>query len=133
MLGIEVSCAKGKERGGFDFSSTRLYLLSPMTATMVKLFSSLCFPTEFDEIVVTEWPNASPLRKKRFEKASFTKTTLGADRVSASVTSRPRRMGMPSVWQKSGPTWFALMPISEKGPWGSTPSMVQTPLLPQPE
>src|SRR5438445_15330 len=96
-----------------------------MTPTTVKLFSGLFFPTE--------WPSASPLGKKRFEKVSLTRTTLGADRVSASVTSRPRRMGMPRVWQKSGPTWFALMPISEKGPWGSTPSMVQTLFQPQPE
>jgi hypothetical protein len=33
-----------------------------------------------------------------FEKVSLTRTTLGADRVSASVTSRPRRMGMPIKW-----------------------------------
>src|SRR4029077_6687615 len=71
MLGIGVFCAKGKERGGFDFSSTRLYLLSPMTPTMANLFSSLIFPTEVDEIVVTEWPSASPLGKKRFEKVSL--------------------------------------------------------------
>src|SRR5438045_1345627 len=70
-----------------------------MTPTTVKLFSGLFFPTE--------WPSASPLGKKRFERVSLTRTTLGADRVSASVTSRPRRMGMPRVWQKSGPTWFA--------------------------
>ena len=57
-----------------------------MTPTMVKLFSSLCFPTEVEEIVVTEWPSASPLGKKRFEKVLLTRTTLGADRVSASVT-----------------------------------------------
>src|SRR6266403_4554498 len=73
MLGIEVCCAKGKYRVGFDFSSTRLYLLSPMTPTMVNLFSGLFFPTE--------WPSASPLGKKRFEKVSLTRTTLGADRV----------------------------------------------------
>src|SRR5215467_1741890 len=72
------------------------------------------------------------LGKKRFEKVSLTRTTLGADRVSASVTSRPRRMGMPRVWQKSGPTWFALM-LSEKGAWGITPSMAQTLFQPQPE